>query len=272
MPEGDSIHNLAARLSRRLLGKEVRAFEAHTVEDELAKSVVGRKIVAIDARGKNLLIRFDDGRALHIHLRMLGRVRFERPRSTFYKPRVTRPQVRLAVDGAAIVGARIPVLRLLKAGAEVRAPDLIRLGPDLLDPKYDEDEAVRRLLSLGRMPIGEAVLVQRAVAGIGNIYKSETLFLEKTNPTVPTVKVGEARLLEIVRRASALMRANLSVRPGPRVIRPSMGSRQHGDGGRFYVYGRKGKPCFACGTAIERIRQGAEAGRSTYYCPSCQKG
>jgi endonuclease VIII len=267
MPEGDSIHNLAARLSRRLLDKEVRTFEARTIEDDVAKTVVGRKIVAVDARGKNLLIRLDDGRVLHIHLRMLGRVRFERPRSTFYKPRVTRPQLRLAVeDGTAIVGARIPVLRLLKAGAEKRAPDLVRLGPDLLDPNHDEDEAVRRLLSLGKMPVGEAVLVQRAVAGIGNIYKSETLFLEKTNPTVPVVKVGEARLRKIVRRASALMRANLSERGGARVIRPSMTT------GRFHVYGRKGKPCFACGTPIERIRQGAEAGRSTYYCPSCQAG
>jgi endonuclease VIII len=264
MPEGDSIHNLAARLSRRLLGKEVRALEAHTIDDELAATVIGKTIVAIDARGKNLLIRFDDGRALHIHLRMLGRVRWERPRSTFYKPRVTKPQLRLAVDGAAIVGARIPVLRLLKAGAEERAPDLVRLGPDLLDPSYDEEEAVKRLLSLGKMAIGEAVLVQRAVAGIGNIYKSETLFLEKTNPTIPTVKIGAERLRKIVKRASLLMRANLSVRPGPRVIRPSMQS------GRFYVYGRKGQPCFVCGTAIERIRQGAQAGRSTYYCPTCQ--
>jgi endonuclease-8 len=264
MPEGDSIHNLAAHLSRRLAGREVRAFEAHTIDAEVAKTVVGRKIVAVEARGKNLLVRFDDGRALHIHLRMLGRLRFERPRSTFYAPRVGKPQLRLAVDGAAIVGARIPVLRLLKAGAEDRAPDLVALGPDLLDPNHDEDEAVRRLLSLGKMPIGEAVLVQRAVAGIGNIYKSETLFLEKTNPTVPAVRVGAARLRRIVRRASALLRANLSARSGPRVIRPSL------TGARFYVYGRKGKPCFTCGTLVVRIRQGAEGGRSTYYCPSCQ--
>lgn len=264
MPEGDSIHNLATRLSRRLLGREVRAFEAHTIEDELAATLVGRKIVSIDARGKNLLIRFDDGRALHIHLRMLGRVRFERPRSTFWKPRVTRPQLRLAVDGAAIVGDRIPVLRLLKAGAEERAPDLVRLGPDLLDPHHDEDEAVRRLRALGKMPVGEAVLVQRALAGIGNIYKSETLFLEKTNPKLPVGKLDEDRVRRIVRRASALMRMNLG--KGARVTRPSMRS------GRFYVYGREGKPCFTCGTAIVRIRQGAEAGRSTYYCPSCQAG
>ncbi len=264
MPEGDSIHNLAARLSRRLLGREVRAFEAHPIDDAVAATLVGRTIVGIEARGKNLLVRFDDGRVLHVHLRMLGRVRFERPRSSFYLPRKMRPQLRLAVDGAAIVGSRIPVLRLLRAGTASRASDLQRLGPDLLDPAYDEDEAVRRLLDLGTMPVGEALLLQRAVAGIGNIYKSETLFLEKVDPRVPVARIGASRLRAIVRRAAALMRMNLG--DGPRVTRPSM------SGARFWVYGRRGRPCFTCGTAIAMIRQGAPPGRSTYHCPKCQTG
>jgi endonuclease-8 len=224
--------------------------------------VLGRKIVSIDARGKNLLVRFDDGRALHVHLRMAGRVRFERPRSPFYRPRTSRPQLRLAVHGATIVGARIPVLRLLPPGAEDRAPDLTRLGPDLLDPDHDEDEAVRRLLGLGRMPIGEAVLVQRAACGIGNIFKSETLFLEKIHPALPVSRVGEDRVRKVVRRASALMRANLG--GAPRATRSSL------RGERFWVYDREGQACFTCNMTIRRIRQGAEAGRSTYYCPSCQ--
>lgn len=262
MPEGDSIHHLAARLSRRILGREVRAFEAHPIDDAVAASIVGRKIVAVDARGKNLLVRFDDGRALHVHLRMLGRIRFERPRSSFYLPRRTRPQLRLAVDGAAVVGSRIPVLRLLGAGAERRAPDLVRLGPDLVDADHDEDEAVRRLLALGPMRVGEALLVQRAVAGIGNIYKSETLFLEKVSPLAETATLGDAKARAIVRRASALMRMNLG--GGPRVTRPGLRS------GRFWAYGRRGRPCFVCGTPIEAIRQGAPPGRSTYHCPKCQ--
>lgn len=264
MPEGDSIHDLAARLSRTLVGREVRAFEAHPIDDASAATLIGRKIVAVDARGKNLLVRFDDGRVLHVHLRMLGRVRFERPRSSFYLPRKTRPQLRLAVDGAAIVGSRIPVLRLLAAGAEARAPDLVRLGPDLLDPDHDEDEAVRRLLDLGKMPIGEAVLVQRALAGIGNVYKSETLFLERVSPVTPAARLGDAKVRAIIRRASALMRMNLG--GGPRVTRPSL------TGGRFWVYGRRGRACFTCGTPIEMIRQGAPPGRSTYHCPKCQTG
>jgi len=254
MPEGDSIHNLALRLRPVLVGKQVRAFEAHTIDDARAATVVGHAVESIEARGKNLLIRFDDGRTLHIHLRMMGRLRFERPRSSFWKPRTTRPQLRLAVDGAAIVGARIPVLRLLEAGKEERAPDIAGLGPDILTEDFDLEEAVRRLMGLGKMEIGEALLLQRAVAGIGNIYKSETLFGERTNPRAPTAKLGAEKLRAIVKRASVLMRRNLG-----RTSRV-----------RFQVYDRAGKPCRVCGTPIERFRQGAPPGRSTYHCPQCQ--
>jgi endonuclease VIII len=267
MPEGDSIHNLAARLSRVLVDREVRAFEAHAIDDAASASVVGRTIVAVDARGKNLLVRFDDGRALHVHLRMLGRLRIERPRSALYLPRRTSPELRLAVDGTAIVGSRIPVLRLLSPRAEERASDLAGLGPDLLAPDHDEDEAVRRLLALGKMSIAEALLLQRAVAGIGNIYKSETLFLERVNPHAAAASLGEERMRAIVRRAALLMRMNLGKRS--RVTRPSLAP---GAGSRFWVYGRRGRGCFRCGTPIELVRQGAPPGRSTYHCPQCQAG
>lgn len=264
MPEGDSIHTLAARLARALVGRRVRAFEAHDIDDAVAATLVGREVVAVDARGKNLLVRFDDGRALHVHLRMLGRVRFERPRSSFHRPRTTRPQLRLAVDGAAILGSRIPVLRLLRPGAEERAPDLAGLGPDLVALEHDEDEAVRRLRALGAMPIGEALLVQRAVSGIGNIYKSEVLYLERVSPLTPAARLGDEELRALVRRASELLRRNVG--RGPRVTRPSLA------GPRFWVYGRRGRACFACGGAVAMIRQGAPPGRSTYHCPRCQTG
>ena len=98
MPEGDSIHRLAARLRPRLVGGRVRSFDAHDIADAVAKTIVGREVVAVEARGKNLLVRFDDGRALHVHLRMLGRLGFERPRSAFWKPRTTSHQLRLDVE------------------------------------------------------------------------------------------------------------------------------------------------------------------------------
>src|SRR5688572_29606009 len=197
MPEGDSIHRLAVRLRPLLVGRTVTAFEAHTIADADAKTVIGHEVVDVEARGKNLLIRFDDGRALHIHLRMLGRLFVERPRSRFYRPITSRPQLRLAVDGAAIVGRRIPVLRLLKDGGEARAPDLTQLGPDLLAEELDVAEAVRRLRQEEKRPIGEALLLQRAISGIGNIYKSETLFLEGVSPVAKVRTLSDELLAKL---------------------------------------------------------------------------
>jgi endonuclease-8 len=262
MPEGDSIHRLAARLRPRLVGGRVRAFDAHDIAGSVAETVVGRTVVAVEARGKNLLVRFDDGRTLHVHLRMLGRLGFERPRSSFWKPRRTPHQLRLDVEGAVVVGDRIPVLRLLRAGAEARAPDLVSLGPDLISPELDEDECVARLRALGKRPVGEALLLQRALAGIGNIYKSETLFLEKVDPTAPVSALDDATLHALVKRASALLKANLG--DGPRITRTAL------TGPKFWVYGRRGRTCFRCGSTVDMIRQGAPPGRSTYYCRGCQ--
>lgn len=262
MPEGDSIHRLAAKLRPKLLNQQVSAFEAHDIPDAIAQTVVGHQIVSVEARGKNLLVQFDDERTLHIHLRMLGRVRIERPRSTYWKPRTASHQLRLVVGGSVVVGDRIPVLRLLRPGAVKSAPDLAGLGPDLLAKEVDVAEAVRRLRALGRRPLGEAVMIQRALAGIGNIYKSETLFLEGRHPLRPVSELDEAALTSLVTRASKLLAANLG--SGPRVTRPAL------TGARFWVYGRREKPCFRCGTPISMIRQGAPPGRSTYYCESCQ--
>lgn len=262
MPEGDSIHRLAARLRPRLVGEKVRSFDAHDIADAVAETVVGHTVVAVEARGKNLLVRFDDGRTLHVHLRMLGRVGFERPRSTYWRPRRTPHQLRLDVGGSVVIGDRIPVLRLLKAGAEDRAPDLKGLGPDLISVELDEDECVARLRALGKRPIGEALMLQRALSGIGNIYKSETLFLEKVDPTTPVAELDESALRALVKRASTLLKANLG--DGPRITRNAL------TGPRFWAYGRRGRACFRCGSGIEMIRQGAPPGRSTYYCRTCQ--
>jgi endonuclease-8 len=264
MPEGDSIHRLAAQLGPRLVGRRVRAFAAHDIADAVAVTVIGLAVVSVEARGKNLLVRFEDERTLHIHLRMLGRVRLERPRSAYWRPRTVSHQLRLDVDGAVVVGDRIPVVRLLRAGADRTAPDLAGLGPDLVRSDVDVEECVKRLRALGRRPVGEALLVQRALAGIGNIYKSETLFLEKIDPRTPVAALDDSALRGLVRRASALLRGNLG--NGPRTTRASL------SGPRFWVYGRRGKPCFRCGTAVTMVRQGAPPGRSSYYCSSCQSG
>lgn len=260
MPEGDSIHRLAARLGPVLVGREVTAFQARAIDDIDTRSVVGKRVVSVSARGKNLLVAFDDGRALHVHLRMVGRMFVERPRSAFYAPARGLPDLRLAVaGGGAVIGRRLAICRLLTPGQQKWAPDLASLGPDLIDDRFDEDEALARLRAEGPRAIAEALLLQRALAGIGNVYKSEVLFLEGIDPHTPTSRVDDARLRAIIRRARTLLRAN--VRPGPRTTRPALA------GPRVWVYARGGRACLRCGTTIVRTMQ---AGRSTYFCPRCQ--
>jgi endonuclease-8 len=273
VPEGDTIARLARRLARALVGKEVRRASL--------PALVGRSVAAVDARGKNLLVRFDDGRVLHVHLRMVGRVRVAREAP---EPRLGRDARRgalhLAVDGAVVTGWRIPVLRLLSASEgrrallsrasaapAVRTSDLASLGPDVAAAAFDEAEALRRLRALGPQPVADALVVQRAVAGIGNVYKSEVLFLERVDPRTRVRELDDARLLGLVRRARALLLANLRGR-GPRRTRASL----TGAGPRLWVYGRAGERCLACGAAIARLSQGLPgAPRSTYHCPSCQR-
>ncbi|MCW5837711.1 MAG: Fpg/Nei family DNA glycosylase [Labilithrix sp.] len=262
MPEGDSLHRLAAKLAPVLEGREVIAFSARRLSDAAARSLVGRRVVSVTAKGKNLLVRVDDGRVLHVHLKMEGRVFVERPRSAFWAPPRGEPDMRLAVAGAAIVGRRLPVLRILSASAERRAPDLAGLGPDLVAEGWDEPEAIARLRALPDREIAEALLVQRAVAGIGNVYKSEVCFLEGVDPRARLSELDDGELSALLRRASALLRANLG--DGPRVTRRSLG------GARLWVYGRGGRACLRCRTPIVRFLQGAAPGRSTYACPTCQ--
>ena len=216
---------------------------------------------------KNLLIRFEDGRAIHIHLKMLGRVRVVDPAVlarmfAFRGAPMTEPQLRIDVDGAVILGAKIPVLALLKPGQEARTQDLVALGPDLLGTEFDEGEALKRLRAMGEREIGDALMQQQALAGIGNVYKSEIMFIEKVAPRAHVRSLDEDTLLRLMRRARKLLLANVG--GGPRVTRSTIGAR-------FYVYGRYGKRCFRCGSGIARMYQGAPPGRSTYSCPLCQK-
>jgi endonuclease-8 len=193
---------------------------------------------------------------------MNGRVFVERPRSTFWKPRSSGevPSLRLAVPGAVIVGRDLPVCRLLTASQEARA--LAELGPDLLSPSFDEDRAVAGLRAARSGEIGVALLEQSALAGIGNVYKSEVLFLEGIHPRARVAELGDATVRALVRRARTLLAENVG--GGPRTTRRSLA------GPKVWVYDRAGRPCLRCSRTLEALRQGTEAGRSTYFCPACQ--
>jgi endonuclease-8 len=249
MPEGDTIRRAARSLAAALVGKEVRALRSYFPEVSRAR-LVGRKIVAVEAVGKHLLIRFDDGRALHSHMRMTGSWRVLRPGAP-YAEHLARCVIE--VEGALAVCMRAPTIRVLGAKEVDTDRRLVELGPDVLGRTFDFAEARARLRRTPDREIGDGLLDQTCVAGIGNIYKSESLFRACVDPWTKTGVLDDATLERILREARRLMHASLN------------------DGrARRWVYDRARLPCRRCGELVQVRRQGVLQ-RATYWCPRCQK-
>ena len=256
MPEGDALARTAAGLRPYLIGRSVTRARARLPGPQVAR-VVGSTITGVDALGKNLLIRFDNGLEIRTHLRMNGTWHRYRPGEAWRRP-AARARLVLEVPGAVAVCFDAPVVELFEQRAEALHPSLSALGPDLLDPAFDADEALRRLRHPARagMAIAEALLDQRALAGIGNIWKSETLFVERVNPFGAVGTLDDAMLQRLVATARRLLTASAArLRAGP-----------------LNVYRRTGRPCPRCGTPIVSAQQGSELPRTTYWCPRCQAG
>jgi len=255
VPEGDTLFRTAAGLRPYLVGRIVTA--ARTAGPgpvpQVAR-IVGREITAVESLGKNLLIRFDNGLEIRTHLRMNGSWHRYKPGERWRRP-PGRARLVIEVPGAVAVCFDAPVVELLEQRAEVLHPSLGRLGPDLLTPDFDTDEAIRRLRDPSRaeMSIAEALLDQRALAGIGNIWKNETLWTERVSPFMTVGALDDKTLSRLVRTARRLLQASAVGRSGPRS-----------------VYGRSGRPCPRCGAVIASAQQGTEIPRTTYWCPTCQ--
>jgi endonuclease-8 len=232
--------------------------------------IVGHEICAVEALGKNLLIRFDNGLEIRTHLRMNGSWHRYRPGERWRRP-PSRARLVIEVPGAVAVCFDAPVVELFETRAEPLHPSLSRLGPDLLAPGFDEAEAVRRLRAPERahLAVAEALLDQRALAGIGNVYKNEVLWLERVSPFVAIADLDDETMGRLVATAHRLLTANVDARRGPERV-TTAGDRAAP--GALYVYGRTGRPCRRCRTPIASIRQGTNLPRSTYWCPTCQGG
>jgi endonuclease-8 len=263
MPEGDTIAQSARTLAGVLVGRAVTGFRSPVpgVEGRARTlGVVGSSVAAVESRGKHLLIRFSTGAVLRTHMRMTGSWHLYRMGSRWQKPaRLARATVE-AGDVVAVCFSA-PEVEMLSAGEAARHAGLERLGPDLLDEEFDEAEAFRRLLAAGDGQIADALLDQSIVAGIGNVYKSEMLFLERVSPFDAVTGLDDDTLRRLLLTARRLMRRNVGT-----------GRRRTTDGnqaGNLWVYDRAGRPCARCGTPIRRALQGQHA-RSTYWCPTCQ--
>ncbi len=263
MPEGDTIWRTARTLEAALAGRMVTAFESSLPEVAArgrALRLVGRTIEEVAPRGKHLLVTFSGGAVLHTHMRMTGSWHVYRPKSRWRGPvHLARAVVR--TDAYVAVCFAAPVVELLTA-AELRAHGpLQELGPDLLSRDFDPARARLGLRERNDAEIGDALLDQTALAGIGNVYKSEVLFLCGTNPFRRVADLDDALLDRIVATAGVLMKRNLDAserRTTAGLIRDPL-----------WVYGRGGRPCRRCGTTIERRAQGKDV-RSTWWCPRCQ--
>jgi endonuclease-8 len=253
MPEGDVVWYTARRLHEALARRPLTRSDFRVPRLATA-DLTGDVVTEAVSRGKHLLIRTEQGRTVHTHLRMDGswRVRpaAERMRDSH------RIRLVLANDEWRAIGYQLGVVELMRTAEEWRATG--HLGPDLLGPDWDCAEAVRRLSAEPDRPVGEALLDQGSLAGIGNVYKAEVLFLRGINPWRPVGSVGDlGAVAELARR---LLDANKE-----RVGHITTGNWQRGQ--ENWVYGWRGRPCRRCGTPV---RAEGQEDRITFWCPVCQ--
>ncbi|HVL52798.1 MAG TPA: DNA-formamidopyrimidine glycosylase family protein, partial [Vitreimonas sp.] len=232
--------------------------------------IVGSRITAVDASGKNLLIRFDNGLELRTHLRMTGSWHRYRPGERWRRP-PARARLVLETADAVAVCFDCPTVELFEQRAEHLHPALGRLGPDVVSADFDAAHAHRRLREPSRadMTIAEALLDQRALAGVGNVYKSEILWIERVSPFRAVRDLEDEALDRLVATARRLLVANADRRRGAARVTTD-GDRAAG-GANLWVYGRRGRPCRRCGSPLRSAIQGAELPRTTYWCPACQE-
>jgi endonuclease VIII len=271
VPEGDTLLRTATGLRPYLVGRSVTAARTNGPGAvPQVQRLIGRKIESVDAQGKNLLIRFDGGLEVRTHLRMHGSWHRYRPGEPWRRP-PARARLVLEVPGAVAVCFDAPVVELFESRAEPIHPSLSKLGPDLLDAGFDAGEARRRLRdpSRAQAEIGVALIDQRAMAGIGNVYKSEVLWIERVSPFAAVTDLDDATLDRLIETSRRLLVANAAPTHGVERV-TTAGDR--GAPGPLYVYRRTGRPCRRCRTPIRSTQQGRDLPRTTYWCPSCQQG
>ncbi|MEO7267608.1 MAG: DNA-formamidopyrimidine glycosylase family protein [Knoellia sp.] len=262
MPEGDTVWRTADRLNRALAGasltlSDLRFPEVATVD------VRGAVTTEVVSAGKHLLHRLDSGLTIHSHLKMEGQWRIERPDDSASWLRRGDLRAALGTDTWVALGLRLGLLEVLPTAREREVVG--HLGPDVLGAGWDAAEALARLAAADTV-IGAALLDQRLLAGVGTLWASETLFLERIGPWTPTAELEASRLDALVTRIHLLMD-----QARHHAVQSSTGSRRKGE--EKYVHGRSGRPCRRCGDTI-RVAMIGPPGRerTMFYCPTCQGG
>ncbi len=256
MPEGDTIYGAARRIRSALIGKEIASIETHKrfARDRWPERLGGRGVRAVDTKGKHLFIRFEGDLTLHSHLRMNGWWGvYERGRRWGKSPGRAWLVIRTADHEVVQFGG--PVLELMTDSRSRFDHRIARLGPDILDDEFDDAAFLRRLREDDQSRgIGDALLDQRNLCGIGNLWKAEACFLAGVDPWRPLSATSDAEALAAVHAVRPLM------------LRSGQGGGHVRD---TRVFDRAGRPCGRCGTIIRARGQGDD-NRTTYWCPKCQ--
>ncbi|NPD06474.1 Fpg/Nei family DNA glycosylase [Nocardioides sp. zg-1308] len=260
MPEGDTVWRAATKLDRALTGHRLTLTDFR-VPAFATVDLTGGTVIRSLSRGKHIITRIDHERAwtLHTHLKMEGSWHVYPDGEKWRRPDV---QVRLVlgIEGRKAVGFQLGIVELVPREAEAELT--AHLGPDLLGPDWDEDQALHNLRHEPARPVGEALLDQRNLAGVGNMYMAELCFTSGVNPA--TEVAGVPDLTRLVRRAKQMLEVNKD-----RAIQSTTGNLRERE--RMWVYRRDKSPCRRCGTPIAVTMLG-EPGRerAAYWCPSCQ--
>lgn len=261
MPEGDTVWLAASRLHEALAGRVLTTTDLR-VPSLATTDLSGRTVLEVVPRGKHLLTRLEGGLTLHTHFRMDGSWHLYRPGDRWTGGPAW--QVRAVLENAEwqVVGYRLPVVELLATADEGRAVG--HLGPDVLADDWDEGEALRRLRADPDREVGMALLDQRNLAGLGNLYRTEVLFLRGVTPWTTVGAVAD--LPALVERGRRLMLANRG-----HWEQSTTGSLRPGE--THWVFERSGRPCRRCRTRVLSAEQGsAPYARLSYWCPRCQRG
>lgn len=274
MPEGDTIFRAARTLNRALAGSRVTQFESmfpKLSRIDVDQKICGRTLESVEAQGKWMLMHLSGDLVLLTHMLMSGSWHIYRPGEPWRIPRHAM-RVLIATDQFVAVAFNIQIAEFHTQDSLRRRAGFASLGPSLLTQSFNEDESTDRLLANSLLEVGDALLKQSVVAGIGNVYKSEVCFACRVHPFRKVASLSRDEALALMRTARKFLRANVSDSSGDKIVtytglrRTTFRSNPQE---RLWVYKRTGQPCRRCGTPIQTRKQGLDA-RSTFWCPNCQ--
>jgi endonuclease-8 len=273
MPEGDTIFRAARTLHRALAGQTITRFEAALAplaQVDRDRPIAGRSVERVESVGKHCLMHLSDRLVLRTHMRMNGSWHIYRPGEQWQMP-AHAMRILIATREWVAVAFNVYSAEFIPSDQLERHRPLATLGPDLLGT-FDRTRALTLLRANDARPVHEVLLDQRVMAGIGNVYKSEIMFLSRLHPDTPARAITDRQWADVMDLARTLLNANVASGSGGQIVtyrglRRTTGRMNPED--RLWVYSRGGRPCRRCGTRILSRKDGDDA-RVTYWCPRCQ--